>query len=345
MKMSDAIGMYLADMRNEGRISTPRSERTYYDLLALHAQDVGNRDPRTTNRDDVKRTLRRWPNPNTQATRRATMVSFYDWAMEEGYRKDNPARQTRRPKKRPTSVYRLQLGEARRMMLAAEPGLETRAIYLGLCAGLRSAELLGLQARHFTRPGYVWVSSDIGKGGKERYVPVTIDLAAVVAEIIENVHGDEYVLCGQRFGLHGQPAQYRMVLYPDRPMGATTLYKLARRVAVRAGIAGSVGPHTLRHGFCDHIARVTGDLRLAQSLMGHSDVSTTRGYTGAPTLDELTSGVAQVSYLNDPASYPPHRGPDSPALETVGIEPTASPQRRPLTEGIEPDAHQGEENA
>jgi hypothetical protein len=50
-------------------------------------------------------------------------------------------------------------------MLAAVRGArERRAIFLGLCAGLRNAELRGLQGRHFARDGLIWVSSDIAKG-------------------------------------------------------------------------------------------------------------------------------------------------------------------------------------
>lgn len=308
--MSHAIADYLGDMKAEGRITSAGSERAYYDLLALHAKDCGNRDPRTTGRDDVKRTLARWPNPNTQRVRRAMMISFYDWCMEEGHRKDNPARQTRRPKVRPTSVYRLQRGEAQAMMLAAREGVERRAIYLGLCAGLRRAELLGLQPRHFARAGYVWVSADIAKGGRERYIPVTVDLADVVAEIRAHVTGEEYVICGQQVGLQGMPPVEVRTQNPGRPMGPTAMFDLVRAVAERAGITGNVGPHTLRHAFCDHVARTTGDLRLAQSLMGHANVATTRGYTGTPTLDELTSGVLDVSYLRD-ARVPPETDPEN----------------------------------
>ena len=54
-------------------------------------------------------------------------------------------------------------------MLDAARGIrERRAISLGLCAGLRNAELRGLQGRHFERPGLIWVSADIAKGRRER---------------------------------------------------------------------------------------------------------------------------------------------------------------------------------
>jgi hypothetical protein len=91
-------------MRGQGRLNSASSERGYRSTLAAHGEDVSNRDPAYVARDDVKRTLRRWPNPNTQGTNRAKLVSFYDWMVEEGYRKDNPARATPRPKRKRTAT-------------------------------------------------------------------------------------------------------------------------------------------------------------------------------------------------------------------------------------------------
>src|SRR4051812_3006738 len=152
MRLTTAIDRFETDMRSQGRLNSDASVRAYRSSLRSHAEDVKNRDPRYTNRHDVKRTLARWSNPNSQRTRRAHLVSFYDWLMEEGYRKDNPARQTRPPKSRRTEVYRMTRDEAAQVLAAARGTRELRAIFLGICAGLRSAELRGLQGRYFQRP-------------------------------------------------------------------------------------------------------------------------------------------------------------------------------------------------
>ena len=199
MKLADAIDEFVRDWRMQGRINSDHTERSYRSVLNCHLEDVGNRDPAYIGREDVKRTLARWPHPNTQRKSRSTLVSFHDWTMEEGHRKDNPARQTRRPKRRPAHVYRLTRSEATAMLLAASSRRERWAIYLAICAGLRNAELRGLQGRHFSRPGFVHVSQEIAKGGRERWVPVIADLAPVIAEIRFNVREDEYVLPAQRF--------------------------------------------------------------------------------------------------------------------------------------------------
>jgi integrase len=199
MRFSDAIDRYIEDMQSQGRLNSRSSERGYRSTLEAHGEDVGNRDPRYVAREDVKRTLRRWLHPNTQRTNRSKLVSFYDWMVEEGVRKDNPARGTRRPRRRPTPKYRLTEAEARAVLDAAGDARERRAIFLGLCAGLRNAELRGLQGRHFARPGFIWVAAEIAKGGRERWVPVTPDLVPIVAEIRGDVADREYVLPAQRF--------------------------------------------------------------------------------------------------------------------------------------------------
>lgn len=199
MKLSVAIDAYIADQRVLGRINSPATERDYRGTLRAHALDVSNRDPRSTNRDDVKLTLSRWPHPNSQLKQRSILVSFYDWMIEEGHRPSNPARQTPRAK-RPACERPLRWRVCRRLLaVAVEDTREKRAIYLGLCAGLRSGELRGLQGRHFQRPGWLWVSADIAKGNRERWVPVTEELRPVVDEIRERLEADDYVLPAQRW--------------------------------------------------------------------------------------------------------------------------------------------------
>lgn len=137
MNFAEAVDRYIADMWSQGRMRSPSTERSYRSILKRHREDVENRDAQYVGRTDVKRTLARCPNPNTQRVGRAVLVSFYDWTMEAGYRKHNPARQTRSPKKQPTHVYRLVREEAVAMLGAARSTRERRAIYLGICAGLR----------------------------------------------------------------------------------------------------------------------------------------------------------------------------------------------------------------
>lgn len=313
MRFSDATETFIRDMRSSGRINSSKSEISYRGVLDKHGDDIANRDPRTVGRTDVKRTLARWQNPNTQRTRRAILVSFYDYAMEEGWRKDNPARQTRRPKRRPVSVYHPAKGEAAAMLGVCRTQREYRAIFLGICAGLRNSELRGLQGRHFARDGWVWVSQDIGKGGKERWVPVLGELAPVVAEIRAHVDLDEYVLPAIRW--RNPPENTKRVELRKQPSSSQALRTLVMGVAKRAGIAAHLSPHALRRAFADHVARYAG-MRNAQFLMGHESVATTEEYLGTPSLDELAASIRDLRF-----SYPPEGGAQMPVEATTGIEP------------------------
>jgi integrase len=118
--------------------------------------------------------------------------------LEPG-RKHNPARQTRPPRKRKSAVYRMTREETAAFMLAARTQREQRIAYLGVCAGVRLQELQGLQGRHFKRAGYIWVSADIGKGGRERWIPVLVDLLPLVEDIRRTVAPDEYVIPAERW--------------------------------------------------------------------------------------------------------------------------------------------------
>lgn len=316
MRFSVAVDMFIADWTSQGRLRSPRSELAYRATLNLHGDDVSNRDPSKTGREDVKRTLARWANPNSQYTRRAHLVSFYDWTMEEGIRETNPARMTRRPRRRKTQVYRLTRGEAAAMLAAVQATRERRAITLGLCAGLRLSELLGLQGRHFQRTGFVWVSQDIGKGGKERWVPIIADLEPIVEEIRAGVRLDHYVLPAERWRDPGVNKDKMALL--KQPASRQVLRTICMEVAARAGIAAHVHPHLLRHAFGDHIARYAG-LKAAQYLMGHESVDTTEGtYTGEPTLDELAASIRGFTFL---PGLSPRETLETAGKASTGIEP------------------------
>lgn len=320
MTFRQAIDEFIRDQQLAGRINSEATKRTYLHTLWRHADDVDNRSPHTTNRDDVKRTLRRWSHPNTQRTCRSILVSFYRWTVEEGIRPNNPAEQTRRPKRKPGQVYRLTKDEAVRMLRSCDTMIERRGVHLGILAGLRSAELRGLQGRHFRRPGFVWVSSDIAKGGRERYVPVLAELRETWGEIARYVADDEYVLPAQRWRDPGVNKQPKSLAH--RPMSPQGLYYLVGRVAKRAGIAAHIHPHLLRHAYGDHIAKHAG-LLVAQAMLGHASVETTRDtYVGQVTLDDLAEALAGFQF-----GYPQSGEPVSPVEARTGVEPVKSPTR------------------
>jgi integrase/recombinase XerC len=280
-------------MRAFGRLTTDRSAAEYRRTLRRLAADAEDQDPRVVTREDVKRTLRRWSHPNTQRRMRSMLVSFYDWMVEESLRPDNPARQIRPARGREPRVHRLTLEETRRFLAAARGRTERRIAYLGVCAGPRSNELRQLQGRHFSRNGWVLISGDIAKGGRERWVPVTTDLEPVVQEIRETTPPEHFILPATRWvGGERGPVP---VDCPERPCDRKTIWSRVRRIGHRAGIAVAVHPHLLRHAFAGQVTRVAG-VHVAQAMLGHASIHTTQGYLATPSLDELASALAGVSF-------------------------------------------------
>jgi len=293
LSFAAAAELYIADMRALGRLTTDRSAGEYRRTLLQHASDAEASDPRATTRLDAKRTLRRWGHPNTQRRRRSMLVSFYDWMVEEGLRSDNPARQTRAARGREPSVHRLTFEETRRFLAAARGRTERRVAYIGVCAGLRRNEIRLLQGLHFQREGWIWIPSELAKGGRERWVPVIKDLAPVVREVRETTEPEHYILPGTKWveSTHG----LRPVTVAECPCHAKTIWRIVQRIGRRAGLATAVHPHILRHAFAEHVSRRAG-LRVAQAVLGHASIQTTEGYLAKPSLDELAVATATLTF-------------------------------------------------
>jgi integrase/recombinase XerC len=299
MRFDVAIEAYLVEMRAEGRITSVHTEASYRSRLNVLGAQVANRSPHTVGVGDIERTLATWPNPATSQHARSVYVSFCDWCQHKRLMKTNPARGTRPRRVKAPNVYRLSRSEVVALFAACEDRRETRAIRIGCLAGLRNAELCGLQLRHFKRPGAIWVSPDVAKGARQRFIPVLAELQEVVADIHATVGEDDYVIAGRR--PLGGNAQTTWREVPTLPSSPHALRALVDRVARRAGIAAHIHPHLLRHAFGDHVARQAG-LRAAQATLGHASSATTSGtYTGAPTLDELTAALAFFRYDEAPS--------------------------------------------
>lgn len=197
---------------------------------------------------------------------------------------------------------------------------ERRAIYLGIYAGLRSGELRGLQGRHFARRGIIEVAPDIAKGRKGRSIPVSRELAPIVADIRRRTAVDDFVLPSQRFrdpGVNRETADRRKY-----PMSAKALWDLVRRVGKRAGIAAPIHPHLMRHACAEQLVRQVG-LREAQAILGHAGLATTEGYLGSLTVDELASAIVRFTFgaIAERTFYPPLGHLVNPVEAPAGIEP------------------------
>ncbi len=134
--------------------------------------------------------------------------------------------------------------------------------------GLRVSELTGLTLSQLSlNQGVLRI---IGKGGKERLVPVGE----------EALHWLQRYLREVRPELLGDTTSD--VLFPSRraqQMTRQTFWHRIKQHALTAGIRKPISPHVLRHAFATHLVNHGADLRVVQLLLGHSDLSTTQIYT------------------------------------------------------------------
>jgi site-specific recombinase XerD len=178
----------------------------------------------------------------------------------------------------PASRSRLRVREPRRLprgldrtetaaLLGSFRSVRDRAIAgLMLFSGLRSCEILGLGVRDVDiARGWVRV---LGKGGKERRVPVDREVAALVQSYLltERPETESQAL----FIIAKGPTRGR----PLTPAGLRTIFRYHRSVArVPAG-----HPHALPHTFGTALAEAGVDLAVLQALMGHEHVDSAAAY-------------------------------------------------------------------
>lgn len=140
-------------------------------------------------------------------------------------------------------------------------------------AGLRAAELIGLDARaSASAAGWVDLQSGevhvLGKGGKRRSTP----LGRAAAEALQG-----WLAVRDQLAAPGEPALF-VGARGHRVAGSVLRTMLSTR-AVQAGMPGRVHPHMLRHSFASHLLQSSGDLRAVQELLGHAHITTTQVYT------------------------------------------------------------------
>lgn len=219
----------------------------------------------------------------TRARRLSSIRQLYRFAVEEGWRTDNPALRLKGPSKPKSLPGTLTIAEVDRLLAAAcdtgrtaSDRARNRALVEVLYAtGMRVSELVGLPAAAVRGdPQMILVR---GKGDKERMVPLSRPARAALAEWL--IWRDAAEDIARKDGT--PPSRY---LFVGRgAAGHLTreyFYLLIKDIAVVAGIDPSkVTPHTLRHAFATHLLAGGADLRVIQMLLGHADIATTEIYT------------------------------------------------------------------
>ncbi|PXA71216.1 MULTISPECIES: site-specific tyrosine recombinase XerD [Vibrio] len=215
-------------------------------------------------------------------TSRARMLSalrrLFQYLHREKVRNDDPSALLVSPKLPQRLPKDLSEEQVEALLNAPDPNdpLELRdkaMLELLYATGLRVTELVSLTMENISlRQGVVRV---IGKGGKERLVP----MGENAIEWIET-----FITQGR---LHLLGNNTSDVVFPSKRAQQMTRQTFWHRIKYYAVIAGidveKLSPHVLRHAFATHLLNYGADLRVVQMLLGHSDLSTTQIYTHVAT--------------------------------------------------------------
>ena len=219
----------------------------------------------------------------TRARRLSSIRQLFRFAVEEGWRDDNPALRIKGPGLDQRLPQSLEVEQVDRLLEAARDKgrsladqQRNRALLEVLYAtGMRVSELVELPVAAVRgAPRMILVR---GKGGKERMVPLSPPAREALADWLQT---RDRMAAEER--AKGKPAS--KFLFPSRGAdGHLTrhhFYVLIKEIAVLAGISPAlVTPHKLRHAFATHLLAGGADLRVIQTLLGHADIATTEIYT------------------------------------------------------------------
>jgi len=185
---------------------------------------------------------------------------LFRFLKKEGLVQSNPALHLEGPKLWQLVPEVLSVEEASRLLERPAVARDRAILELLYAAGLRVSELCALDI-HDLDEGDVRV---MGKGGKERLVPVHQRAVDAVDRYLLERDDEEPALFLSKRG---------------RRIERGAVWSMVKRYAKESGIKRPISPHTFRHSFATHLLDGGADLRVIQELLGHSSIATTDRYT------------------------------------------------------------------
>ena len=148
-------------------------------------------------------------------------------------------------------------------------------------SGLRVSEMLNLSLSdiHIQQK----LIRCIGKGNKERIVPMNDSACYYLSEYVEK-YRDQLVK---------EHTNLLFLTVKGKPISRNNYYNILNRLIKQSDIDKHVSPHTIRHTFATHLLENDADLRSIQEMLGHSDISTTTIYT------HISQDKVRKEYLNN----------------------------------------------
>ncbi len=215
---------------------------------------------------------------NTTLRKISALRSFANFLLEQGQLKQNPFKLLPAPKKDHLLPKFLTVDETNRLIeTSASQGrfaARNRALLeLIYSSGLRRSEVVGLKISDVDF--FNGIVKVLGKGNKERFVPVTQTALQALRE---------YLATRPNY----RPADALFLGKNGTPLTGDGLAYIVKNTAIKSNIARRISPHSLRHSFATHLLNNGCDLRSLQEMLGHSSLAATQVYTHV-SLDKLKS--------------------------------------------------------
>jgi len=220
---------------------------------------------------------------STRARNLSSIKQFFKFCVEVGYLSKDPSSQLSGPKSSKSLPKTLTLEEVDALMTVAKTHGQTEfqrarnecLMELLYASGMRISELMSLPVSIVRgRPKMILIK---GKGSKERLVPLSPPALDALDKWLKL--RDEKENLSIKAGLKGSN-----FLFPSNSKNGhltrNWFFKQIKYWAIEAGVRSkNVSPHTIRHAFATHLLSNGADLRVIQTILGHSDISTTEIYT------------------------------------------------------------------
>lgn len=285
MYTSELILDYIEHLEVEGGRSSKTAEnyRLYLERFVEFTNDIKVGDITS----EVIRKYRLWLNryKNQDDQELATITQSYHLIALRGFlgylsKRDIPTLAPDKielPKVSRKQVTFLHYDEIQRMLevidISTDTGLRDRSIVeLLFSSGLRVSELINLNRDHVNTKRREFMVR--GKGQKDRPIFISESAASWVERYLE----------ARQDTLAPLFISYSRNVSPDtsgdfRRLTTRSVQRMVSHYARLAGITKHVSPHTMRHSFATDLLMNGADLRSVQSMLGHSNISTTQVYT------------------------------------------------------------------
>ena len=238
---------------------------------------------------------------STRARHLSSIKQFFKFCVETGFLITDPSSQLSGPKLSKPLPKTITLEEVDALLKVAKSQGNTEferarnkcLMEVLYASGMRITELMSLPvASARGKPKMILIK---GKGSKERLVPLSPPAIEALEQWIN--FRDEKENQSIKSGL-----KRSSFLFPSNSKNGyltrNWFFNKIKSWAIEAGVKSeNVSPHTIRHAFATHLLSNGADLRVIQTLLGHSDITTTEIYTHIVN-DKLKSTLEEYHPLS-----------------------------------------------